>query len=128
MCTPPNEVRAENAAIVLTTYTLLHLDFDHYQKLDWSILFLDEAQNVNHLKTQTYGHVRRLRAPVKIPVTGTPLENNLEELWSLLSIAAPGLSRREDRHAARADQRRSPGGRLLTIRVIPPQVRCSAGG
>ena len=85
------EVRAENADIVLTTYTLLHLDFHHYQKLDWSILFLDEAQNVNHLKTQTYGHVRRLRAPVKIPVTGTPLENNLEELWSLLSIAAPGL-------------------------------------
>jgi superfamily II DNA or RNA helicase len=85
------EALAENAAIVLTTYTLLHLDFDRYQKLDWSILFLDEAQNVNHLNTQTYGHVRRLRAPVKIPVTGTPLENNLEELWSLLSIAAPGL-------------------------------------
>ena len=85
------EVLAANAHIVLTTYTLLHLDFEHYQKLDWSILFLDEAQNVNHLKTQTYGHVRRLHAPVKIPVTGTPLENNLEELWSLLSIAAPGL-------------------------------------
>ena len=82
---------AENADIVLTTYRLLRLDFEHYQKLDWSILFLDEAQNVNHLMTQTYGHVRRLRAPVKIPVTGTPLENNLEELWSLLSIAAPGL-------------------------------------
>ncbi len=85
------DVLAENADIVLTTYTLLRLDFEHYQKLDWSILFLDEAQNVNNPETQIYGHVRRLSAPVKIPVTGTPLENNLMELWSLLSIAASGL-------------------------------------
>jgi superfamily II DNA or RNA helicase len=85
------DVQVENADIVLTTYTLLRLDFDHYKELDWSILFLDEAQNVKNLEAQTYGRVRQLRSRVKIPVTGTPLENNLEELWSLLSIAAPGL-------------------------------------
>jgi SNF2 family DNA or RNA helicase len=84
-------VLADNADIVLTTYTLLRLDFDHYEKLDWSIVFLDEAQSVKNQKAKTYGHVRQLRTRVKIPVTGTPLENNLEELWSLLSIAAPGL-------------------------------------
>ena len=82
---------AENADIVLTTYTLLRLDFDHYQKLDWSILLLDEAQNVKSMTARTYGRARQLRTRVKIPVTGTPLENNLKELWSLLSIAAPGL-------------------------------------
>ena len=81
----------ESADIVLTTYTLLRLDFDHYQRLDWSIVLLDEAQHVKNLEAQTYGRVRQLRSRVKIPVTGTPLENNLAELWSLLSIAAPGL-------------------------------------
>ena len=85
------DVLVQNADIVLSTYTLLRLDFDHYQKLDWSILFLDEAQNVKSMEAKTYGRVRQLRSRVKIPVTGTPLENNLEELWSLLSIAAPGL-------------------------------------
>jgi SNF2 family DNA or RNA helicase len=85
------DVLTGDADVVLTTYTLLRLDFDHYQELDWSILFLDEAQNVKNLKAKIYGCVRQLRSRVKIPVTGTPLENNLEELWSLLSIAAPGL-------------------------------------
>jgi superfamily II DNA or RNA helicase len=85
------DMLAEDADIVLTTYQLLRLDFDHYEKLDWSMVFLDEAQNVNSWEAKTYGRVRQLRAKVKIPVTGTPLENNLDELWSLLSIAAPGL-------------------------------------
>ena len=85
------DVRAGDADIVLTTYQLLRLDFDHYEKLDWSMVFLDEAQKAKNWEAQTYGCVRQLRAKVKIPVTGTPLENNLDELWSLLSIAAPGL-------------------------------------
>jgi len=85
------DMLASDADIVLTTYTLLRMDFDHYEKLDWSIVFLDEAQSVKSQRAQTYGRVRQLRTRVKIPVTGTPLENNLEELWSLLSIAAPGL-------------------------------------
>jgi SNF2 family DNA or RNA helicase len=58
---------------------------------------LDEAQQVKNRQSKAYQCARRLAAPVKIAITGTPLENNLMELWSLLSIAAPGLFPSPDR-------------------------------
>ena len=62
-----------------------------YSGLTWAGLILDEAQNVKNHQSKTYQCARRLPAPVKIAITGTPMENNLMELWSLLSITAPGL-------------------------------------
>ena len=79
------------AHIVLTSYTLLRLDAEHYHDVTWSGVLLDEAQFVKNQASKVYQVVRRLRARVKIALTGTPLENNLMDLWSLLSIAAPGL-------------------------------------
>ncbi|MGH3304209.1 MAG: DEAD/DEAH box helicase, partial [Streptosporangiaceae bacterium] len=57
----------------------------------WSGLILDEAQSVKNHQSRIYQCARRLPAPVKLAITGTPMENNLMELWSLLSVAAPGL-------------------------------------
>jgi superfamily II DNA or RNA helicase len=82
---------AAGAGAVVTSYTLLRMDFDAYSALTWSGLILDEAQNVKNHQSKTYQCARRLPAPVKIGITGTPMENNLMELWSLLSITAPGL-------------------------------------
>ncbi len=79
------------AGAVVTSYTLLRIDFDDYAGLAWSGLFLDEAQQAKNRQSKIYQCVRRLPAPVKVAITGTPLENNLMELWSLLSITAPGL-------------------------------------
>jgi superfamily II DNA or RNA helicase len=79
------------ADAVVTSYTLLRIDFDAYAGLGWSGLLLDEAQNTKNHQSKIYQCARRLPAPVKIAITGTPLENNLMELWSLLSITAPGL-------------------------------------
>jgi superfamily II DNA or RNA helicase len=79
------------ADAVVTTYALLRLDFDSYSCLDWSGLLLDEAQQVKNHQSKIYGCARRLAAPFKLAITGTPLENNLMELWSQLSITAPGL-------------------------------------
>jgi superfamily II DNA or RNA helicase len=79
------------ADAVVTSYALLRIDFAAYSELNWAGLFLDEAQNVKNRQSKIYQCVRRLVAPVKIAITGTPLENNLMELWSLLSITAPGL-------------------------------------
>ncbi len=81
----------DGAHIVLTSYTLLRLEADAYLDLDWSAVLLDEAQFVKNSSSKAYQAVRRLRARVKIALTGTPLENNLMDLWSLLSITAPGL-------------------------------------
>ncbi len=57
----------------------------------WSGLILDEAQFTKNHQSKIYQCVRRLETPFKLAITGTPMENNLMELWSLLSITAPGL-------------------------------------
>ena len=57
----------------------------------WGGLVLDEAQTVKNHHGKTYQAVRRLDVPFRLALTGTPMENRLMELWSLLSIVAPGL-------------------------------------
>ncbi len=79
------------ADAVVTTYTLLRIDFASYAGLQWSGLILDEAQFTKNRQAKIYQCARRLPAPFKLAITGTPMENNLMELWSLLSITAPGL-------------------------------------
>ena len=79
------------ADAVVTTYTLLRIDFARYSGLQWSGLLLDEAQYTKNRQAKIYQCARRLAAPFKVAITGTPMENNLMELWSLLSITAPGL-------------------------------------
>lgn len=77
--------------VVLSSYALFRLDFDAYAQLEWSALILDEAQFVKNHQSKGYQNARRLPAGFKLALTGTPLENNLMELWALLSIVAPGL-------------------------------------
>ncbi|GAB3811579.1 DEAD/DEAH box helicase [Tessaracoccus terricola] len=79
------------AHVVLTSYTLLRLEADEYTDIAWSAVLLDEAQFVKNPSAKVYQAVRKLKARVKVALTGTPLENNLMDLWSLLSITAPGL-------------------------------------
>ena len=79
------------AHIVLTSYTLLRLEADDYREQVWSTVLLDEAQFVKNHASKVYQAVRKLRARHKVALTGTPLENTLMDLWSLLSITAPGL-------------------------------------
>ena len=79
------------ADVVVTTYTLVRLDIDAYADMSWAGLIMDEAQYAKNHQSKVYQCLRRLPAPVKLAITGTPMENNLMELWSLLSITAPGL-------------------------------------
>jgi superfamily II DNA or RNA helicase len=81
----------ESADVVITSYTLYRLEVDSYAALRWGGLVLDEAQTVKNHNGKTYQSVRRLDVPFRLALTGTPLENRLMELWSLLSIVAPGL-------------------------------------
>ena len=85
------------ADVVVTSYTLFRLEYEDYAALDWAGLVLDEAQFVKNPQSQAYKCARRLPAPFKVAITGTPMENNLAELWALCSVAAPGLFPRLDR-------------------------------
>jgi len=82
---------AAGVDVIVTSYALFRLDFDAYQAHGWAGLLLDEAQFVKNRTSQAYVCAKELRTPFKLAVTGTPMENNLLDLWSLLSIVAPGL-------------------------------------
>ena len=82
---------AADADIVVTTYAILRIDSELFGALEWGGLVLDEAQFVKNAGSKAHRAARELRAPFSLAVTGTPMENNLLELWSLLQIVAPGL-------------------------------------
>ena len=86
---------AEGADLVVTSYALQRLDADAYQAVarstGWAALLLDEAQFVKNPTSRVHEVARDLDVPVKIAVTGTPLENSLTELRALFTIVAPGL-------------------------------------
>ncbi len=79
------------ADVVVTSYALLRLGEADFRELPWSGLVLDEAQFVKNHQAKTYAAARRLPARFKLAITGTPVENDLMDLWSMLSIVAPGL-------------------------------------
>ena len=91
---------AAGADVVVTSYTIVRMEEKNFAAQPWSWVVLDEAQFVKNHTSATYKAVRRLRAPSTVGITGTPLENSLMDLWSLLSATAPGLLPGPERFAA----------------------------
>jgi SNF2-related domain/Helicase conserved C-terminal domain/SWIM zinc finger len=118
---------AAGADVVVTSYTLFRLEFDAYQEVSWAGLLLDEAQSAKNHQSKIYQCVRRLLVPFKLAITGTPMENNLMELWSLLSITAPGLFPNPTRfrdYYARAIEKQSDADLLAQLRRrIKPLIK-----
>jgi non-specific serine/threonine protein kinase len=77
--------------LVVTTYALLARDAAALRKVAWHRLVLDEAQAVKNAATKAAVAARSLPAPRRIAVTGTPVENRLADLWSLMEFANPTL-------------------------------------
>ncbi len=77
--------------VVLTTYGTLRRDVERLAETAWDVVTLDEAQHVKNPQTAGAKAVRRLRRRQTVALTGTPLENRLAELWSLLDVTTPGL-------------------------------------
>ena len=82
---------AEKQALVISSYALLHRDFDVLQTVAWSGIVLDEAQNIKNPETKQARAARGLKADVRIALTGTPVENNVGDLWSIMEFLNPGL-------------------------------------
>ena len=77
--------------LVLTSYTLLVRDREMHAEHEYSVVALDEAQAIKNPKSLAATVARTLNARQRLCLTGTPVENHLGELWSLLDFAAPGL-------------------------------------
>jgi superfamily II DNA or RNA helicase len=116
-----------HARVVITSYALFRLEFEEYEALRWDVLVLDEAQFSKNPRSKAYRCARRLDAGTKLAITGTPIENSLMDLWSLLSITAPGLypdlQRFNEVYRTPIESGRAPQ-RLATLRRrIAPLVR-----
>ncbi|CAM3682068.1 DEAD/DEAH box helicase [Cohnella lubricantis] len=82
---------AEEADAVIVSYPLLRRDIARYAKLSFHTLILDEAQAFKNYATQTARAVKALSAEYRFALTGTPIENSLDELWSIFDAVFPGL-------------------------------------
>ncbi len=79
------------AEVTLTTYALLRLDAQLLAQEVWDVVVLDEAQAIKNLGSQTARAAFELQGKFRIALSGTPVENRLEELWSAMHFANPGL-------------------------------------
>lgn len=81
----------DNAHLTLTSYALLRIDRDLLRAREWGWVVLDEAQAIKNPESQTARAARGLTARHRLALTGTPVENRLDELWSLFHFLMPGL-------------------------------------
>ena len=109
------------ADVVVTGYSLLVKDFRLFSEAKFGALILDEAQTVKNADTQAARAARALEVPVKVALTGTPIENSPNDLWSLEEFLNPGLlGERKDfeqtfTRAIREDARSGATDRLKRI-------------
>ncbi len=82
---------ASQHAIVVSSYALLHRDFEHLKEIPWAGIVLDEAQNIKNPETRQAKAARALNAEYRVALTGTPVENNVGDLWSIMEFLNPGL-------------------------------------
>ncbi|MGI8821517.1 MAG: DEAD/DEAH box helicase [Chthoniobacterales bacterium] len=85
------------ADIVITSYALLRRDIDELRNVEFSTAVLDEAQHIKNPETQNAQSAFALRAAHRFVLTGTPMENSVRDLWSIMNFALPGyLGTRSD--------------------------------
>lgn len=85
------EDEVADADLVITTYATGVRDIDALEKVAWGKVVLDEAQVIKNHTTETAQQLRRLNAHTRSVLTGTPIENGLSDLWSLMDFVNPGL-------------------------------------
>ncbi|MDR2566966.1 MAG: DEAD/DEAH box helicase [Bifidobacteriaceae bacterium] len=82
---------AAGADLIVTSYAIFRLDKDQFAEIAWPGLILDEAQFAKNFATKVNQQARALHTDFKLAITGTPMENSLEEFWAIFAIVAPGL-------------------------------------
>ena len=131
----PFVVRSRGVDVILTAYGYLWRDYATLRRVRWSVLVLDEAQQIKNPASRQSQAARSLTASVRLALTGTPIENSLDDLWSILDFLNPGLygSRQafRARYAAPRSLRRMVSHFLLrrlksdpaVAGELPPKIR-----
>ena len=78
------------AGLVITSYALLRRDIERHRTFDYAIAVLDEAQHIKNRSTQNARAAKRIEAHHRLVLTGTPIENSVADLWSIMDFLMPG--------------------------------------
>ncbi|MEW6056593.1 MAG: SNF2-related protein [Bdellovibrionota bacterium] len=108
-----------DAELILTTYSILRLDRERLNSQPWQTIVLDEAQTIKNPESQVAQAAHSLQADFKIALTGTPVENRLEDLWSQFQFLNPGLLGSRERFVEAANKNPS----LVRKRIKPFLLR-----
>ena len=81
---------AKQHDVVITTYSLALRDKEHLSEIEWEYVVVDEAQNIKNESAKQTQAIKNLNARHRIALTGTPVENRLSELWSIMEFLNPG--------------------------------------
>lgn len=88
---PKRSLTDVKEGIVVTTYATLRASMSTLGDLEWAMVVADEAQNVKNPRSAAAKSLRALKTDIRMALTGTPVENHLGELWSILDWTTPGL-------------------------------------
>ncbi|KPI28345.1 SNF2-related protein [Actinobacteria bacterium OV320] len=109
---------------VLTTYGTLRLDAGRLGEVPWGLVVADEAQHVKNPYSATARALRTIGARARVALTGTPVENNLSELWAILDWTTPGLLGRlgafRTRYARAVESGGDPAAAERLSRLVGP--------
>lgn len=108
--------------VVITSYPLLRRDMDLYTERCFQILILDEAQAVKNHATQTAQAVREIQAGRRFALTGTPIENSLDELWSIFDSVFPELFTGKKKFSELTSQQVARKARPFLLRRLKSDV------
>ena len=108
--------------VVLTTYGTLRRSVGALKEIDWDYVVLDEAQAVKNATTAAAKAVRLVKAKNRLALSGTPVENHLGELWSLLDFLNPGIMGKASAFSGKAARNPDEQTRSLLARAVRPFV------
>ncbi len=112
--------------LVVSTYSLVHRDLERLNGVEWAGLVLDEAQNIKNPQAKQTRALRKLLSSRRIALTGTPVENRLSELWSIMEFLNPGYLGTEPsfrrRYALPIERYRDPAATTELRRLVEPFV------
>lgn len=87
--------------VILTTYGTIKNDIELYKEIHFDAMIIDEGQNIKNHKSQSAKNIKSINADFKVALTGTPIENNLMELWSIFDFIMPGYLSTEEKFKER---------------------------
>ncbi len=110
--------------LMVASYALAQIDEDDFAQVEWATLVLDEAQALKNAATKRAKSVAQLQAGFRLALTGTPVENRLADLWSVMNLLNPGLlgssGQFGERYTGPIERERDPAAQARLRRLVSP--------